>query len=801
MSSLLAWLLVIELIGLLAFPIAFLLADRLPDRGYTLCKILGLLLAAYVLWLLGLTGAVLAVPLTIAVILLGGAYLFGRLYYRHWSELESFIKANWRYMLLVEGIFLTFFLAWAFFISEAPAINHTEKPMDFAFLTSILQSSSYPPEDPWLSGFSISYYYFGHFIMALPMKLAGISSNIGYNLAVATLPALVAAASFGLAYNLIRLAGGSFRASVLCGMAAPLLITIAGNLQGGLELLQVVGFGSQEFWQWVGIKGMTGADSDGLFPDNTWWWWRATRVIDTLSDGSSLDYTITEFPFFSFLLGDLHSHVLNLPFLLLTLSLSLNLFRSPEATGPGWALRRPWRFGALALSLGALSFINSWDFPVYAGILGAVVLARTLLNQSGPPAGAVHRSPEQGLLFLGRALRDTTLFLIPLLAVAVLLFLPFYIMFSSQFSGILPHLGPGTRPLHFLVVMGMPALFGLAFLWRHSVGLPKPIPGEAPVIVMALVMALVPLLLWLLLAATWGALTQEVEGLPLTLLTRTLTTLPALAVAGLAGYCAISQVWRYQQSELTFPLLLLAAAAYLVVGAELYHLADFFGNRMNTVFKVYYQAWLLLGIVGAFGVYYCYSRFKELSFNGRIIQSAWAGAAALLLLAALYYPAGAILDRTGLFSEEHEFTDNTLDGLSHIKADNPAEYDAIIWLRDEARSGRMVEAVGSDYTDSSRVSAATGRPAALGWPGHEQQWRGGTELFRDRAGDVAQIYQSPDAAEVRSLLAKYDIRYVYLGQRETDQYGVPPPTGRDGVLETVFERDNVSIHERVQARP
>ena len=711
--------------------------------------------------------------------------------------MEDFVKTQWRYLLIVEGLFLAVFLAWAFIVSEVPAINHTEKPMDFAFLGSILQSTTFPPEDPWLSGHSISYYYFGHFIMALPMKLAGISSGVGYNLALATLPALVAIASFSLVYNLVRLSGGGFWTAVGFALCAPVLLILAGNLEGALEFARLRGWGGDGFWQWVSIKGLEGTAGGGFFPDSNWWWWRATRVIDTLEEGVSLDYTITEFPFFSFLLGDLHSHVLALPFVLLVLSLALNLLRSPEAPAFRGLVRHPWQAGTLALALGALAFINSWDFPVYAGIVGAVVLvkgwsiATTQLPQ-GPDA-----SIQDGVAALRRAALGGALLFLPLLGLAVLFFLPFYLTLSSQVSGILPYLGPGTRPVHFLLVMGLPAVLGLVFLWRQSLAMRRPAPVEAPAIVMVAAVALAPFLLWLLLAATWGLLTQDLDSFWRTLGSRILVALPILAVAGLAGYCAMSRARHGQSAGAVFPLLLLAAAAYLLAGAELYHLADFFGNRMNTVFKVYYQAWLLMSVAGAYGLYFCWSRRSDLKAVGKAGQWAWATVALVLLVTALYYPVGATLDRTGLFRPGHDFKNNTLDGLAYIRQQSPAEYAATIWLRDEAEPGRMVEAVGDDYSEYGRVSAATGRPTVLGWRGHERQWRGTTLIFEGREEDIAQIYQSQDPEVVRQLLAQYDVRYVYVGHRERAKYDIDRLANTDSLLETAFQRNDVIIYELV----
>ena len=795
MSDPLAWLLTIELMGLLGAPLAFFLFRHLPDRGFALSKVLSLLLAAYIFWILGLTGVVPASPLTIVAILLLGTISFGWLYYRRWPELEDFVRTQWRYLLIVEGLFLAVFLVWAFIVSEAPAINHTEKPMDFAFLGSILQSTSFPPEDPWLSGHSISYYYFGHFIMALPMKLAGIASNVGYNLALATIPALVAVGSFSLVYNLVRLSGGSFRSGIWFGLTVPVLLIVVGNLEGALEFAQVRGWGGDGFWQWIAIKGMDGSTGNGLFPDGNWWWWRATRVIDTLDGGASLDYTITEFPFFSFLLGDLHSHVLALPFVLLVLALALNLFRDPDSLGFPWLMRNPWHAAGLALSLGALAFINSWDFPVYAAILGAIILVKAWATEFAHFSGDPEAPIQNGVRALRRASLFGALFLLPLLTVAVFLFSPFYLTLSSQASGILPYFGPGTRPVHFVLVMGLPALLGLIFLWRQFFTLPRPVSAQAPAILMVAVIALAPFFLWFLLAAIWSLLTQDVESLWQTLASRALVAIPILVVAGLAGYAAISRAGRHNNAALTFPLLLLAAASYLLAGAELYHLVDFFGNRMNTVFKVYYQAWLLLSIVGAYGLFSCWSRFRELKVFSKVGQLIWAAAALLFLVAAIYYPVGAILDRTGLFRAGHDFKNNTLDGLDYIRQHGPAEYSAIIWLRDEAEPGRMVEAVGDDYSEYSRVSAATGRPAILGWKGHEHQWRGTTTIFEGREADIARIYQSDDPAVVRRLLAHYDVRYVYLGQRERARYGIGQLASADGLLETVFKRDDVIIYE------
>ena len=163
---------------------------------------------------------------------------------------------------------------------------------------------------------------------------------------------------------------------------------------------------------------------------------------------------------------------------------------------------------------------------------------------------------------------------------------------------------------------------------------------------------------------------------------------------------------------------------------------------------------------------------------------------ALLLAASFYYTAGAILARSSASVEGR-----TLDGLAFLKESAPGEYAAIEWLRDEAEPGRIVEAVGDDYSEYGRISAATGRPALLGWKGHEIQWRGSHEPFTGREEDIAAIYSGRDPAEARRLLERYGVRYVYLGSREQQTYGVSALPKYGDFLKTAFQQDSVIVYE------
>ena len=161
-----------------------------------------------------------------------------------------------------------------------------------------------------------------------------------------------------------------------------------------------------------------------------------------------------------------------------------------------------------------------------------------------------------------------------------------------------------------------------------------------------------------------------------------------------------------------------------------------------------------------------------------------------VLLSGAYYMVGALWDKSGGFGRQP-----TLDGLAHLKPGREGEYEAIRWLRESSHEGEgLLEAVGRDYSDYGRVSAATGLPTVLAWPGHERQWRGSFEPVKGREQDVADIYQGTDPDMVRRLLRRYDIRYVVIGPRERDTYGQGGLPGMTDLMEQVFAHGDVAIY-------
>ncbi len=818
MQDIIAWIAVLWALSLVGFPFASGVCGlgRLADRGWAVSRVLGLLLLGWLTWIGGTLGVIpnSAGGIAAALILLGVAAVW--LAHRQRVELADFFRRRWTVVATTELLFLAMFAFWTLVISEVPAINHTEKPMDFGIMNAVANADGFPPEDQWLSGHSIAYYYGGHHMAATLATLTGVATDKAYNLAVATVPAMLAAGLLGLVYNLLRFSGARVAPSLAVGSLAALGVVMLGNLSGVLELAYVRGVGGDWFWQWVGIKGLEPpAGGDGWLPDGFWWWWRGTRVIDTLAEsGVSLDYTITEVPFFSFLLGDLHAHVTSLPFTALALSLALAMLVAAEPPGLDWLRRRPGEAAVLALTLGALAFINAWDFPLYIAIVAMVATAHWLSFGRRPRALATFDlSTEEDLSIartLTRGLGRAALLAIALAAAGVVLYLPFYVSFDSQAGGIRPVTGPATRHFLFLVVMGVPAALSAGLVARSVLEMGWPTAELRKLGWPVLAVSLAPFFVWLVGVAVLVSVSASDVDLAEGLVWRRLTlAAPLLLAGGLATYCAlVLSAGRRPMQWLVFALILAAAGFYLLAGAELFRISDLFGNRMNTVFKVYYQAWILLGIAGTVGFYYIVAapiRRRWADYRAGLLRAigiAWAAVAALLVLASAYYPAAAVLERTGWFQNGESWSDNTLAGLDYLRRGQPDEYNAIVWLNEETEPGRIVESVGDGYSDYGRISAATGRATVLGWEGHQQQWRGddAKNLLAGRRHDVAAIYQDEDGVEVLRLLRLYDVRWLVIGPRERETYGGEVDHRmekwvEEGWLTSAFSSGDIAIYE------
>ncbi len=776
MSSVLVWLATVEIIGLTAFPLAYFLFPKLQDRGYGFSKALGILVIGYAAWILSVTHVVPSVPISLGVFLVVMAAGSAFLIYKRGEEMLDFIKGRWRLIAAGELIFLALFIGWTLFRAYDPAIDHTEQPMDFAFLNASIRSTFGQPEDPWLRGEIVSYYYFGYWLMGVVSELSGVVSSVSYNLSIALIPALASAGIFSLVVTLTRSDGAGMRLGVVAGAASGFALGIVSNLAGALEFMRANAVGSQGFYDWIGIEGLDGpaeSPTESWYPDEFWWWFRVTRVINTFVDGRGIDYTIQEFPFFSFMLGDLHPHVSAIPFAILFAGFALNFFMSDMID---FRRMRPRDFitvAAMGVSLGGLAFTNMWDLPTYAMLLVGVAAIKAYPSEDSSGVGYVKRA----------ALAIVQVPLVVIL-LAVALYLPYYLSFSSSVQGIGAVVTP-TRYAHMLVVWGAPLALAAPFIvgsfWQTVVG-----PDWRRMSVISASLAFIPFVVWLVIRLqAFGHATSPVE--------RLIHVMPFALLIGMGAWSAIYECKTRGASGRAFALALATLALLLIMGPDLLYVDDFFGEnneRMNTVFKLYYQAWVLLAAVSGFSLYY-WLRCRRTAVGWRkSLLTVWAVFAVVMVIGGLYYPPAAVASKTQDFSSSP-----TLDGLAFVERRSPAEYEAIEFVRNNLPSdAAILEAVG-EWFDSGLVSRSTGVPTVFNWPGHQVQWRGNSELFGGRAQDVTDIYQTLDASEAQNLLVKYGVDYVYIGPRERSQYGDAGLDKFDSFMEVVFEKDDVAIYE------
>ena len=257
MSDLIFWLLTTYAVGLAAIPVAYIALPNLTDRGFGLVRPIGMLAFGSVVWVLSLLKILPNVPwswwlIALLVTVSGWAWIA----LRKRTDFIGFLQRRWLQLILTEAVFLVFFAVFAFVKALDPDISHTEKPMDLTMLNAVISAQHAPPTDLWLSGFPIAYYYFGYWMLGGIAQMSGVQASIAYNLALATVAAMSAAAIFSLVSNLVRRDGATSIQMLAGGLIAAVLLLFISNLNGLWELLSLAGIGSEGFYNWLGIKGV-----------------------------------------------------------------------------------------------------------------------------------------------------------------------------------------------------------------------------------------------------------------------------------------------------------------------------------------------------------------------------------------------------------------------------------------------------------------------------------------------------------------------------------------------------------------
>jgi YYY domain-containing protein len=822
MQAFLLWYLIVSLLGWLTFPLMYALFPALSDRGYSMARTAGLLVWGYIFWLLANLGVAqnnMGGLLLTLMILSATSIWIGK---GRQGEIRIWFKQHLTMILVIEGLFLLAFIALATIRAADPDILGTEKPMELAFINSILRSPTFPPNDPWLSGYGISYYYFGYVLTAMLARITGVAGGISFNLMLALVFALGCIGAYGIIYNSIKsmqkVTGEvTTKGIVSLPLLGPLFYLVVSNLEGFLEVLHRKGIfwkfstdgsATSSFWKWLDIKDLVNAPIQPLAwaPDRYLWWWRASRVIQDTTLKNAPQELIDEFPVFSFILGDLHPHVLAIPFVLLAVGVGLHIFLG------GWrgttilgGIKFPIKLQGLfipALLLGGLAFLNTWDI-----LLGAALVCGAFL---------LWRGEEKGWTW--KRIEETAVFALIIALGSLLLYLPFFLRFSSQAGGILPNLVNPTRGAQLWVMFGSLFLPIFAFLAYLVFGQKLRSNWKCA---LAWVMGFVVTLWiigwlggWLLSILSpdiaQGFLQHQgvsdlgtlfrLAGLRRLSYFGSLLTLILLLVSSFAlllgeisrknarlneSDALISQVPNEVEprGSLPYVLLLLLMGGVLVLAPDFVFLRDQFGWRINTIFKFYYQAWMLWSLVAALGTAVLIIKLIK------IWEMLFRVGLFFLLLTALTYTSLGNFDITNNFKPANGWT---LDGTAYMGRNNPDEALAIKWLQ-QAAYGVIVEAVGGSYSEYARISTLSGLPTVIGWPGHESQWRGGYELQGTRAEDVKTLYETSSQEKTVEIAKKYNVRYIYIGSLERRTYHVNDAKFQR-LLSPLFSQGSITIY-------
>ena len=685
---------------------------------------IGLLLLHHVAWL-GLSTKLFenGRGFVVGAVVVFMCFTLGLLGMFHWRRIEFWLTSR---LWLVGVVALIIMFAVGVVLRWTnPEISGTEKPMDFALLNAVLRASDVPPVDPWFSGESMNYYYVGYSIMGILIHLTDVTPAVGYNLALAVVLGLAAVVAGSAGYDISTLVGAGRLGRRTSGLLSGALVVVAGNLAVTREVLKGPAIDVQGFWQGIG--------------------WHASRTIQRETTEGLVDYTINEFPAFSFILGDLHPHVMALPFTALAVSVAVQwmITGSTRAHEERWL--RLFSASLTGLLLGALYSINAWDAPTFAGlvVVGAGLVA----------VGNVERM---------RALGTDVLIA---MVTAVVLWLPYLLSYD-----------PVARSLGLVSVrseaVDFAQVFGLLLL----------------VVLVTLVM-----LMWrvrpdgrLLIGVISGAafVGLLIGGGDVLAVLAAILVLSGLAFVSYRDECGLA------------PLLwIMVVGVSLLTFVEFVFVDDFFGppyERMNTVFKLHYQAWTLLAIACGPGLVLVWHRLRMAkSGSGRFGRIVFVGALFPLAVLSVTYPIHA-----SLMKAQASPVTGTLDGLAADRASRPTEVAVADWMRVRARRNAVVlEAPGRAYSGDSRISTWTGIPTVVGWTQHQELWRGAQEQISVRVADVDLAYKTNDLETLRAVFDRYGVTHVIFGDSERRRYGEEAEARFHKRFSAVFKVGTTSVFE------
>lgn len=905
--------------GVIAFPLVFAVFPKMADGGYGVSKLAGLLIVAWFSWAVSSLKIPIwsqgGILLSLAVLAVLSAKFF-RIHFveflrDNWKRLAWIELITLVAFLMMVAVRLTNPDLWH-------PYKGGEKPMDFAYLNGVLRSTTFPPIDPWFAGGFINYYYFGYVLLGAPTLLLGIVPSFAYNLMIPTIFSLTGLGAFSAAFNILSRWRESARISSHrkrsrrrlgnpwgAGMAALVLCVVLGNL----DTLRVFGNGlaalggyqtpqglhrylideyesefdqsasaevraelsrrASELHPWDSLRyefhnstsllrGLLRGAGRALQGENLpigsdRWYWGPSRVL--AETPGVRGGAITEMPYFTFLYGDLHAHMISMPLILLTVLLLFN-----EVAQAGRDQRR-WieRFAALALvalTVGAIRATNTWDWPSMT-LFSTLALSYAWWIRWRPTFRPV-ADPRFYLVLVGALILAFGMSFV-LANGAALPLGPDSAITAGIFGALRSVLGASVASVVlWLIVRNL-------FMRSSALDLAASVGGF---IFLNLAFAL-PYTSWY--AATYNSIQLwdggktplwayfDIHGLFLFLIVSLLTwetgnwlrntrvrallerrqwanrgiailsAFIALAVVlAMAGYqaalivmplvCWISLLFfRPGQSRfMRYTLVLIGLALSMTLGVEVIVIGGDIG-RQNTVFKFYIQVWLLLSVAG--GVAFAclwraaqnFSRgLKLLWYTPCIILFAMAGLFPIMATRARSFDRMApdlplTLDGMDYMTRSTHFESSPDQGTSSL-LDLNVDYQLIRWMQENVEGSPVIlegRRPGSEYQWNGRISIMTGLPSILGWNFHQRQQRTFfpmNEWIFQRERNIQHFYNTDSIDVAVDIIHHFDVRYIIRSGLEEVHSTVEGLEKLDrmvahGLLSVSYEVDGGKIYQ------
>jgi len=717
------WWLALAIIGLTSFPLVSRVCTRLGDKGYSISKLLGLLILTFLVWMFS---SLKILPFGYISILLSFFLLAAFSLYLGRKNLSI---ASWprKQILISESVFAIAFVIFLIVVMQKPDLQFaffSEDFMDFSFLQSVLRSDYFPPIDPWLAGENIPYYYGGHLLTALLTFTTRVPPEVAFNVAVAMFFALAVCASYGLGYNITK--------RHLYGALTALFVCLCGYIFGALQLVAYI-----SHHQVLGLNPIEATNiGDWMLSFDFWG-----------ADWSVMQYAVARAPYTTFIIGDLHANMMDIPFQVMFIMIIFAVFRKGNFIEGNFNRDSLLSIFILGLCLGFFSFLNAWDYPIYVifAILACVLLA------------------------IKPSIKGT-LGILAILGLSFILYIPLYTSGGmTGFSG-LGLVTERTSLSRFLMtsVLFLFVIFSLLFIWPKRELLARK---------------------WVMLAGTFILLAAVLAAILLKF-QLLIIMVPLIMLSLYYIYNSKSK------GEREFILLLAIMGASIALFCEVLYFNDALYQpyeRYNTVLKLYPQIWIFWAVAAACGVSFIVSIIKGKT------KAIWVAVLGILIFASIIHP---IASTTAWTSGRHESLDvyggrGSLDGLVYLESQNKGDYLGIRWINENI-DGRPVilEAPGNSGEYSSRVSALTGLPTVIGWQSWEIMWGRSWDDVGERTGDVDAIYNTLDNNEALELLKKHDVKYIYIGSLEREKYeseGLQKFAAQPEAYELVYEGEGATI--------